>query len=500
MMFRALRRLFASKPIKPWFAERATDAEEVSKDYLSVRRWDAAKTTRLNSMHWSGVTGATINADLNAYLETLRTRAEFEASQNPDVNGVIETHINDVVGENGPSLQVQSDNEAYNAALEEVWGDWWRMPDVNGQLSGVDLLRVDCRLLWTNGEWLNQIIIDQDVATPIKTRLLAIAPRRLKTPTSKGAEPLRYMGVLRNERGRPLSYWITNPLDVDFALGNPDDGDDIPASDIDHGFFILEPGQVRGVPLLATGLQAIGDLRDYDAEVLEAARQAANQGVLLQTMHPDANYVEVNETAEIERGSMATLPPGWTMAQITPQQPSTQYNDYRDEHLRKVGRPACMPLMMIQLDASGHNYSSARFDSKGYERAVRNAFRAFFVRRSLNRFVDIIAREAKLLPGLLPKRPENVKYVWRWDGFAQADPGKEEQARTERLSNGTSTYRDECADVGKDWQDVFTQRELEARELEKRKLPTPGTDYKEATLYVGPPKAKNGDDEGGDNE
>lgn len=484
-MFKWLRNRRA-KPAAPYFAKRKAGEGKPEEGFTSVRRWDAAKTNRLNSMHWAGVTGATINADLNSYLETLRTRAEFEASLNSDAAGVIETHVNDVVGENGPTLQVQSNDETYNEKLEALWRKWWAMPDVNGQLAGVDLLRLWIRLLWTNGEWLNQIMVDEDAEGPIKTRLLPIAPRRLQNPTTTATDPNRFMGVLRNKLGKPLKYWISAPLDTALSQRNPTDGDDVPAEDIDHGFLVLEPGQVRGVPLLATGLQAIGDLRDFDAEVLEAARQAANYGVILHTNHPEANYIEVNESVEIERGCETTAPPGWTPFQMTPQQPSTQYNDYHDEQLRKVGRPACMPLMMIKLDASDHNYSSARFDSKGYERATRNGFRALTTRRSLNRFVDIIAREAGLVPGTLPPKPETVTYAWQWDGFAQADPLKEDKSVTERLANGTATMRDECAARNLHWEDVIQQRGREARALEAEKLPVPGAQFQKAGLYVGP--------------
>ena len=101
----------------------------------AAMRWglfDAANTHRLNKGHWQGVTGRTINLDLAADLETIRRRARFEIVNNPTAAGIIHSHTVDVVGENGPTLQVKSDNERYDKALEALWRDWWAMPDLNG--------------------------------------------------------------------------------------------------------------------------------------------------------------------------------------------------------------------------------------------------------------------------------------------------------------------------------------------------------------------------------
>jgi capsid protein len=282
-MLKGLRKLFSPRRAESWF--KAREKSDTPEGPTAVRRWDAAKTDRLNKAHWGKVTGTTLNVDLSTWHETLRTRAEYEMANNSDAEGTVNTHVVDVVGEDGPKLQVQSESKAYNEALEKAWRKWWANPDVNGQLSGVDILQMWVRSLWSAGEYLAQIVVDKDAPEPNQHRLLCLHTRRLFTPSKEAADSTVFMGVKRDKQGKPLSYYISEPpegvlpgqgtLSTDFK--NPE------AADIIHQFKVLEPGQVRGVPWLATGMQAIADARDYDNEVLDAARAAADSGILLHT-------------------------------------------------------------------------------------------------------------------------------------------------------------------------------------------------------------------------
>ena len=337
----------------------------------------------------------------------------------------------------------------------------------------MDILDLWLRSLWSAGEYLAQIIVDKDAEGAVKMRLLCLHARRLGTPMDKAGDSTVFMGVKRNKLGKPLAYMIGVPPDRITEGVLPTDFDEIKAEDIIHEFRVLEPGQVRGLPWLVTGLQPIANLRDFDESVMEAARAAAEHGFLLSTKHPEAGYLEVNESAPIEKGMMTTLPPGWEPTQMIPQQPSTGYIDFKDEQLRKIGRPAGMPLMMIKLDSRKHNYSSARFDGQIYERATKK-LRAWLARTTLNRLVDLVAVELKRAPNegeRLAERPAEVKYYWNWPAFPHVDPAKEDKATTERLKNTTSTMRDECAARGKDWEDVLTQQQREQKRREELGLP-----------------------------
>lgn len=452
-MFNWVRHLFSRKPAEP----------------LTMRRWDAAQTHRLNQAHWASATGQSINADLATYLETLRIRCLHEAANNPMVEGVIHTHAVDIVGSDGPALQVLGGPKSYGDKLEELWRQWWAMPDVAGQMSGADFLQQWVRMLWCCGEWLAQIVTDNGADEPIKTRLLSLHPRRLASPPEAIGDEVIALGVRRTKSGKPVAYYIAEELAGGVFALQSWKTQTIAAANIIHGYRIVEPGQARGYPWLSAALSVIADLRDYDVQVLDAARMAANFGIVLSTSDPSVNVVEVNESTELERGTMRTAPPGYAVNQVSPQQPSTQYVDYRAERQREIGRAVNMPLMMVRLDSQNHNYSSARFDAQIYQRGLRSV-QSWIARVALDRLVNLVAREAQVAREL-PEQPKDVRYQWTWPMPPHVDPKKEADAERTRLESGTLTYAGALAAHGLELDSVIAQRQREKEQLEEAGLP-----------------------------
>lgn len=423
-------------------------------DVLSLRRFGGAKTDRLNEAHWLDAheTGNTINDDLSLDLITLRNRTIHEAQNNAFLAGVIETHVVDVVGADGPSLQVQSDDEDYNREIEAGFAEWWEQPELTGRVSGVETLQTDVRMLWQCGEFLDQIVRDAAAnESGVQTRFQEIHPRRLTDPFNVSTFDVQ-LGVKRTREGRPISYFIT---DFDFDQGMYPvalDGREIPAEQIIHGFKPFEPGQVRGFPLAAPCLQVIADLRDYDTATLRAARIAAEFSVLLESQHPDIEPLVVNETADMEGGVIRTAPPGWKAIQIKPEHPATSYKEFRAERLRELGRPVNMPLMMVLIDASDANFSSARFNGQIYLRGIR-CLQQMLTRIKLRRLFDVIEPELRMLRGV--RRPRQVTTQWTWPVAPHVDPQKEAQALETLLDLGLISEIEAAAMLGRDYENTL---------------------------------------------
>lgn len=439
---------------------------------LTLRRWEAAETNRLNSGHWARATGQPINADLLADLRTLRARASHEAANNPMVDGVITTHAVDLVGKHGPRLSVVSDDPQYNAALEQLWGDWWAMPDLARELSGVELLALWVQQWWTKGEHLVKITYDLDAAGPLKFRIQNIDPDRLDTSPASAGNPRVVLGVIRDKIGRPRGYEIKKP--APYWLASATEFERFNADQIIHQFRRIDADQARGFPWLASCLPTIADLRDYDAFELDAAKLAASQGVVWYTEHPDAPFMLVSESKTLERNTQRTGPPGWKPMMIDPAHPSNNYLNFRSERLRELGRPVAMPLMKILLGSEKHNFSSARMDGQNYWLALE-WIRGWTERGTLNPLVRAVAREAMLVREsgrpLLPPRPRRVRFDWVWQRQPHVDPVKESVADDRRLKNGTLAYRDALAKEGLDEDAVIASRAETASKLEAAGLP-----------------------------
>lgn len=450
----------------------------------SLRRWEAASTTRLNAAQWQGAVDSPINDDLSGFLSTLRARCEFEAARNPMVAGAIKTHQDDLIGDSGPTLQIEVLDDdypspaAYAAALEAVWRRWFDDPDASGQRNGVDVLKQWVRQrYWTAGEYVEQFVTVERVDSPITMRLLAIAPRRLQTPLNRTGERNITMGIERDRNGRPQRYHIERVDQVgDFALQSGVT-DPVPADLILHGFEQQEPDQARGVPGLAVALQAIADCRQFDQFVLDAAKGAAATGVVLWTQHADAPFVLVNESTELERNTQNTAPPGWQPMQLNPGQPAANYVEYRKERQIEIGRHVAMPLLSIRADASRHNFSSAHFDSQSYQRSNRVAQRE--LAKSLVRCVQEVKREAELaakagdrrVPAVLSRPPRNIRITFKgWPTRPHVDPKKVRDGNQTAMATLQLAMSDVLAGDGKEFDEHLKSVVSECQAMAKMEI------------------------------
>jgi lambda family phage portal protein len=457
-------------------------AQEAAKDW-TLRRFEAAETNRLNKSQWQKVHDQSINADLLSDLTTIRSRATAEAARNPIVEGVIFTFCTDVVGPNGPTLQVISDDDAdedWCDALEAVSADFWKNPEISGKLDGVELMRLWVRGLWTAGEFLAQKTTASRPGA-IGLRLKTIAPRRLHTPALLAGEPDVIMGIRQTREGEPVEYLISDPRRFGAFMVETGAFTPVPAAMVIHRFLVIEEDQARGVPWLTTSLQSTADGRDYDAQVLDAVRQAADQAVLLYTEHPTRRSWKSTNPRRSSAGRMSTLPPGWKPFSFQPTQPTTNYIEYRADRHSEIGRPVNMPQMMVRLDSSGHNYSSARFDGQIYLRGLQYV-QGWLARRTLNPLTDDVRREAQLYAAankrwehsVLAQKPKGrITYQWTWPVPPHVDPQKEGNGERINMENGTLAFTDACANNGTDEDTQIQKYKRTLKKFQKAGVPVP---------------------------
>lgn len=446
----------------------------------TIRRWEAGQTTRLNQGHWSGVTGQPINADISAWLSTLANRAEFEIANNPLIEGLVSTYTLSVIGSEGPTLQINTDDEEYNKRRERIWTDWAANAGSNQQLALVDLMRLWIRSFFGRGEFLNQMISVYDAPGPVKMRLLPIHGHRLMTPPEFMGDHEVAMGIRRDlGNRRPLAYYVSQPYIFGAFEVYTGEFLEVPYKDMLHGFLMNEEDQVRGVPWLAPALDTIAEARDFRISTLDACRAAADWGVYLWSSSPDLGAIEIPANSQMpvfERRQQRYVPPGWQPFQVTPQQPPSQWEMLYNAIIREIARCFNAPLMIALLDSSKHNYSSARFDGQMFWRAI--SYLQGVLGRTLDRIETEVAREAELSyvagneeEGLQekPKGPLNRK--WIWPRPPHVDRLKEAQADQYELQNGSISLADVCAANNKAVEDVIAERKRIQDALEKSGLP-----------------------------
>lgn len=443
---------------------------------VNVRRWENAETNRLNACHWAYAHGNSINEDLDNDLETLRARAHYEACNNPIVEGVIRTHQCDIVGERGPRLQVQSDDAQFNEAVELGWQSVYDRPDPTGRLNGPELIKLWVAMLWKAGSYVNEevtyqrtgSVIDQAVTLGIRT----YHPRRLETPPKFNGDPNVAFGQRLTKDGRPTQYYIrsrenrgTGIHDAPFRYKYRT----VPADMVQHVYEMAEPDQLIGYPWVSSSLGVLADIRKNDQYVMEASKNAAANALYWWSNHPDAEFVDRDGEEQIlEPGTAKFIGGGYQPAMLQPTQPSAEYQQWRHEKMRELGRPVCMPLMVVLLSSADSNFASAHYDGQVYMRSLK-AIQSWIERRSLNDYVRKVARELAL--SRIVSIPQTYTLDWTWDVPPYHNPKQMYDSFRARLEDGTAAYGDVLAAYGLDEDTTIEKRRRTAEKLEAAGLP-----------------------------
>lgn len=440
-------------------------------DGTAARTFDAAQDTEENVHQWLFADGRSINEVLVDYRENIVNRSIHEARRNPTVEGVIKSHAGDIVGDDGPGLQMLTDDDAWNGQAESIWKEVAESIDASGQLSLGEWLRQDIYQWWTVGDMIAQIVEPNTPGSLIRTRIHPINGARLRSPYTGNYDNIM-LGVERDKYNRPIRYYFEDEVRADFGY-KTHEIKPIPAHDILHWFDSIEPGQVCGFPKLASCLQAVSDLREFDNFVMGAAKVQAMMHVIMTTMPGVAEMAEIEANPTIPKlknMGVTKAPNGWDLRGLTATQPNQNNTEFRDERIRELGRPAGMPLMQIRLDSSGHNYSSARFDAQTYNKACK-LIQGSIGRHRVRPLVMLVLYEAMALGLLRPKTISKSQIGFRWTQPPHVDPVKEAMAERIRLENRTLSPQMAAQAHNLDWDKIVKDWELANKILEQSGMP-----------------------------
>lgn len=434
-------------------------------------RYDAAQTTRDNSLHWAHADSlSAISANSPGVRQRLRDRARYEFANNTYCAGMCRTFANDVIG-TGPRLQMQSGDREADSEVEMAFWKW----SVATRFS--DKLRTMRMAQTRDGEAFGVYVTNYSLRNKVQLDIRLYEAEQFAAPYDS-SDPLGTDGIILNEYGNPIAYNLlhehpgsTNRTQLTL------DSEILRARDVLHLFRCERPGQVRGVPEVTAALPLYAQLRRYTLAVIAAAETVANIAGVISTQSPvnDPEELTPMDVVDLERGTFTSMPRGWSIEQLKAEQPCTNYQMFKREIINEIARVLGMPYNVAAGDSSSYNYSSGRLDHKTYYKLIR-VDRSQYEIDALDPTLALWWEEASkvgVLPSGMRGLREPPKHTWGWDGDEHIDPLKEATAQEKRLATGTSTYADEFGATGQDWEDQFEQQ---AREMKKRQelgLPMP---------------------------
>ncbi len=466
-----------------------------------------AEKNRLRSSWIPG--GGSADEDLLAELPDLRERSRDLNRNDAHASGITTTMVTNVVGTgikpqsriDYESLEVSEESaRIFQKRAERTWQRWTPFADSTERMDFYEIQQLVDRQILENGEVILLPLMLDDKSRPYKLAFEVIEADRLQTPMDKkGNRGIRH-GVELGDRGQPVAYYIrkTHPGDTTLRLSTPKSNEfmRIPSKNtlgrpnVLHLYWVVRPGQTRGVPFFSPIMTLFKDLADYlEAEVV-AARVAACFAVFVErsdaytaaVTRADKSNASGQRIEELEPGMIEYMAPGEKISGFNPQRPGGTFEPFVERILRAISAALGMPYELVAKDFSKTNYSSARA-------ALLEARRYFKLRQEwLSRRLcqpawEMLIEEAYLkgelkIPNFYNNRLDWTRAHWIAPGWGWVDPTKEVKASRESVEGYISTLADEAAAVGRDWEEIMYQRK---REEEKRiELGLPASKTKES--------------------
>jgi lambda family phage portal protein len=426
---------------------------------LPVRgKYDAAQTNDENRRHWAMSDSLSAASAANRTVrKTLRNRARYETANNSYAKGIVSTLANDLIGR-GPILQVSTGNPDWDRQIESAFNNWAEETGLAHKLRTMRMSKA------VDGESFAILTTNPKLRHSVKLDLRLIEADQV-TDLKDGNHYAD--GISYDEFGNPVSYSILREH-PGTGTGENTEIQAVPASNVIHWFSVDRPGQLRGIPDITSALPLFAQLRRFTLAVVAAAETAAAFAAVLYTNSPaggESDEADAFMSVEIEQRMMTTVPAGWQMSQLRPEQPCSTYAEFKRELINEIARCLNMPFNVAAANSASYNYSSGRLDHQIYFRSIR-VDQDWLEQVVLDRLLFAWFDEASLVPGLLPPGAYGDwldSRQWFWDGSEHIDPTKEASAQETRLRNHTTTLAEEYARIGRDWETQLRQR---ARELQ----------------------------------
>jgi len=421
-------------------------------------------------------------------LAELREIARDMSRNNGIAVGLLRTERDSVVGP-GPKIQARSSDNEWNIAAERAWTETMleRPCDVTGRFSFFKLLRTMYLSYRRDGD--AAIIFTED-------GLQAVEGDQIGTPhagiDSEFFEVINGVAYSKKTK-RLIGYYIGRPNKWGYIQA--DSWKKYPAAQVHHLFNPERVSFSRGEPALTSSFKYLDYLTEYiDAELVAAKVNACfSVFVAKKEMDVPEAYTggisssgydkDDNRLEKVEPGTIMYGEPGEMASGIGQVRPGQLFDPFTLRILTFIGRPLCIPLMLITLDFSGSTFMNARIAYQkaqetweGEQADVVTPFASRVWLWQISRLIE--AGELKPAPDDWARHEVMCR---RWP---YVDPFKEAKADEQQIKNATTTRAAICARQGSEFPDVLEQLGHESELLaeaglgdiqqQKTKQPVPG--------------------------
>jgi hypothetical protein len=450
-MFQRIRAMFGRPASGPGDGVNMTTADLLDAYRAIEARYDAAEPSDdLWHLAEMNDADAAMRADVR---RKINTRAQHEHDNNPVVRRVVDTYVDDLVGETGPLLQSSTGAADIDLVIETEWAKWWaairggaklatavRTQNVRGEV--VALRRHDEQLLAHGVVTLDPYLVE---------------PERLATP-SIGMEYLsNYID------GVHLDPVTKNPIRYDILKAHPGSGafdvqglqfiaDTFDADQVYHAFRAERPEQHRGLTTFAPALPTAGDHRKLLVATRKAAQMAAYFSLIGTTdLPPDVDIPSgVNDrawqtlTLPNSGGGLMMLPFGRGVHQLKAEHPNNTLEAFHKVLVSQMAGCFTMPLSRALGWHVTSGYAPIRGEIIPYFKRITsdrtNVWEPLFLDLLFGQFLDELLLAHPAFDGVDGADLDLRSHAWDWpENDLVVDPARDENARQKKLAMGTTS-------------------------------------------------------------
>ncbi len=446
--------------------------------------WDAGGTGR-RARHWEA-SRSSINSLISGEVPLIRDRTRDVHRKNGWASAGLASFVANAVGK-GIRPRPRTENDELRAHILEAFEEWTEQSDADGNEDFYGQQATICRAQREGGEAFVRFRDrrpDDGLAVPLQLQVLEAELCDASRNEEFGNGRRIRSGVEFNVLGQRVAYHMYREHPGEFVSLRSAEVVPVPASQVAHVFEVMRPGQIRGIPALATVLARIYTLDKYDDAVVERQMLGNMFSGYLRTKGDLDIFGENSESgapieededgtplAGLEPGTVYKLPDGYEMQFTDPPDVGAAYEQFMRMQLLYFAAGAGVTYEQLTGDLRSVNFSSIRTGllemRRRLEQFQQRVLIFQFCRKVWRRWVETAILSGRIqvprsaLAGVM-------RAAWLPPGWDWVDPEKDVRATVREIRAGLTTRAREVAKRQIDVEEL--DRELAAERAREREL------------------------------
>jgi lambda family phage portal protein len=445
------------------------------------RKYNGAQGGR-RGREWRGVSSTSANTELQSAATILRDRSRDLGRNNPYARKAFKAIANNTVGTGiQPGIRATkatASNKSATEKLREAWRMWADSTDcdVEGLKTFWTIQHMVMRAVVESGECF--VILRANKDTPgVPLRLQVLESDYLDTSRDLPAESRKdgvyiLQGIEFNKDGSRRGYWLWDNHPGESRTMRGVTSNFYPAKNVLHIFDQERPGQIRGVPFLASVMQRLHDFDEYeDTQLLRQKIAACFVAFVEEPGEPTPSQKDAdgNSIERVEPGIIERLTPGQKITFGSP--PGVEnYEEYSTALLRGVAAGAGVSFEVLTGNLSQVNFSSARMGWIEFQRQIEAWQWNMLIPQLCMKVWDAWLEAARVKfsnPNL------TASVTWTAPRREMIDPEKETRGLVQRLNGYLASWEDIAREVGEDADELFDRIVADKKRFEAAGLVSP---------------------------